>query len=49
MGRLTRVMLYMTDFCHKLRNVGQVFAPNREAKKPGSEIALKPGWGNAGQ
>ena len=39
----------MTDFCHKLRNLGQVFAPNRETKKPSNEIALKQGRVNAGQ
>jgi hypothetical protein len=38
----------MTDFCHKLRNIGQAFASNRETKKSCGEIALKQGWGHAG-
>jgi hypothetical protein len=34
-----------TNFRHKLRNVGQVFAPNHETKRLCIEIALKQGWG----
>jgi hypothetical protein len=34
-----------TNFGHKLRNAGQVFAPNHEVKKLCIEIALKQGWG----
>jgi hypothetical protein len=37
--------LLTTNFCHKLRNVGQVFALNRETKKLRIEIALKQGFG----
>jgi hypothetical protein len=33
-------------FCRKPRNAGQVFATNRETKKPFSEIALKQASGN---
>ena len=34
-----------TNFCHKLRKVGQVFALNHETKRPCIEITLKQGWG----
>ena len=40
------VQLWPTPiFRHKPRNAGQLFAANREAKKPCGEIALKQGWG----
>jgi hypothetical protein len=36
----------MTDFCHKLRNVGPFCPKPRKPKKPCSEIVLKQGWCN---
>ena len=40
-----RALLTRTNFHHKLRNIGQVFAPNHETKRLCIEIALKQGWG----